>query len=224
MNPAITNKQYDDLMAILAGPAVSTPATRPTVRKSRHFYRCEDCLTVAATETKLACKRDKWGYATQDVDAVCDACGGAIEYMGETKYTVGGHEYALQHQTGWKPACDGKCTGACGPDCECECGGENHGTGKVVEVYEQCGVPKLRMPENARAKGEEFRAALAACRAAWDRKYRAVTEAKRRGEWINCFDFYLNGQRILSRITKARLMRVHSLRIKKLAALTAEMA
>lgn len=63
MNPAITNEQYDDLMAIIAGPVVSLPATpRPMVRKSRHFYRCEDCLTVAAVDTKLACKRDKWGY------------------------------------------------------------------------------------------------------------------------------------------------------------------
>ena len=80
------------------------------------------------------------------------------------------------------------------------------------------------MPENARAKGEEYRAALTACRAAWDRKYRVMTDAKRAGEWIPCFAAYCDGQRMLPRITKARLMRVHSLRIKKLAALTAEMS
>jgi hypothetical protein len=33
-----------------------------------------------------------------------------------------------------RPACDGRCTHACGPSCDCACGGANHGTGKVVQT------------------------------------------------------------------------------------------
>ena len=56
-----------DLLAILMSPVPEAPKPAPFV--TRHYYRCCDCLSVAATVAKIA-------------GAVCDACGGAIEYMG----------------------------------------------------------------------------------------------------------------------------------------------
>ena len=214
-------EQSDDLLAIVLAPAPKTEP-RPTVRRSRHFYRCSDCLSVAATDTKLPCVKDKWGYSTDEVNAACDAYNGPIEYMGKTLYTVGGHEYALRHVVGCKPACDGKCIGAIGPNCDCQCGGENHGTGKMVDIYEQGSVPRLKVPSEARTKGEQYRAALETCRAAWTAKFGYVTEKKRSGEWIGNFQLYLDGQYAQQRIAKARHLRVHGTRLKRLAELTAE--
>jgi hypothetical protein len=45
--------------------------------------------------------------------------------MGQVK----GDKYELIEN---RPACDGRCTHAHGPHCDCECGGVNHGTGMVV--------------------------------------------------------------------------------------------
>lgn len=40
--------------------------------------------------------------------------------------------------------CDGRCTGATGPNCECSCGGVNHGTGRLIAVeIDAGGVPRL---------------------------------------------------------------------------------
>jgi|ERR1051325_3043711 hypothetical protein len=39
--------------------------------------------------------------------------------------------------------CDGRCTGAQGPSCDCQCGGANHGSNKLVEVIRDAGaIPK----------------------------------------------------------------------------------
>jgi hypothetical protein len=62
-----------------------------------------------------------------------------------TEGTVGGHEYALRNVTGYKPICDGKCTGATGPNCDCICGGENHGTGRVVPIYTERRACRISM-------------------------------------------------------------------------------
>ena len=35
------------------------------------------------------------------------------------------------------PPCDGRCTNAQGPSCDCLCGGANHGSKKLVEVLKQ---------------------------------------------------------------------------------------
>ena len=210
------------LFDLPAEPVVVRPA-RPTERKSRHFYRCDDCLTVVAVEAKLPEERAQWSGRLK-CTAKCGACGAGLDYMGETRYTVGGHEYALRYLTGeFKPACDGKCIGAVGPNCECQCGGENHGTGNCVEIFEESGVPKVRTPEGARVKAETFRALLAQVDAAWDARYLDVTQRKRAG-WIPDFQRYLDGQRLRENISKARALRTHNGRTKRLAEILKGMA
>ncbi len=64
--------------------------------------------------------------------------------------------------------CDGRCTGASGPRCDCQCGGVNHGSGKLVPVTYSAGpVPVAQNKPVAKllANANEYRAALAAL---WD--------------------------------------------------------
>ena len=84
----------------------------------RHFYRCADCLSVVATDTKIQPVQCPRAITTRVGE--CAACGGAIEYMGQ----VHGDHLA---RTELRVPCHARCTGALGPHCECQCGGENHG-------------------------------------------------------------------------------------------------
>ena len=86
-----------------------------------YYHKCNDCLTpFSSTE--------------RHVDR-CD-CDGAVTFMG----AVHGVKYV---QTGTKPACDGRCTNACGPSCDCACNGANHGTGRVVQTIIKEGKIKV---------------------------------------------------------------------------------
>ena len=225
---AITEKEATDLMEVLFGSHAqdapsAAPVPVPRVRKSRHFYRCSDCLSIVVTEDKIPETRDETGYNPK-LRATCSACGGNVEYMGETRYTVGGQEYALRNVTGYKAICDGKCTNATGPNCDCICGGENHGTGRIVPVYTESGVPHVHVPADAKVKADDYRALVAAFRAKWDAKYRGITEAKRRGEWIDSWSYYMDGQYLIERLGKARALRSHGARNKRLRELITEVA
>jgi hypothetical protein len=77
-----------------------------------YYHKCHDCLTAfSSTEKKI----DE-----------CD-CGGSVFFMGQ----VHGDRYVKVED---RPVCDGRCTHACGPSCDCACGGANHGSGKVVQT------------------------------------------------------------------------------------------
>ena len=77
-----------------------------------YYHKCNDCLTpFSSTERHID---------------LCD-CDGCVTFMGQ----VNGNTY---QQTANKPACDGRCTDACGPICDCQCGGVNHGTGRLVQT------------------------------------------------------------------------------------------
>ncbi len=220
----IADSMADDLLAILLAPApVAAPVDpKPTVRKSRHFYRCNDCLGVAVTDERIPYGVMHGIGPKSYPDPLCATCGGKVEYMGETKYTVGGHEYALKHVIGYAPACDGKCISAVGPGCDCQCGGENHGTGRCVEVYEQSGVPAIKTPDNGKVKADEYRALVAETKSAWSEKYGYVTKRKHAGEYVENFDLYLDGQHWWKQIGKARTMRTHGGRNKRLQSLIQE--
>lgn len=104
-----------------------------------YYHKCDDCLTpFASTEQK--------------VDE-CD-CGGAVTFMG----IVCGDKW--QH-TENRPACDGRCTHASGPHCDCECGGINHGTGRVVATVVREGKVKVVDPSkdiyDEMVRGYKFR-------------------------------------------------------------------
>lgn len=97
---------------------------RPTFR---YYYRCEDCLLPMTFDTKK-----------EAVD--CPACNGVLEYLGVVRrHRVVGVRYEIP--------CDARCTGASGPQCDCPCGGENHGTGRLVERDVDKGVTRTNITE-----------------------------------------------------------------------------
>ena len=109
------------------------------IRTNRYYWRCGDCLEIFAVE----------GWNNK---MLCD-CGGTCEMMGQVQ---GVRIVDLKHVC----PCDGRCTGARGPSCDCPCGGENHGTGKLVEVIRDLGpIPKARSKSNP-IVAAEYRAAV----------------------------------------------------------------
>lgn len=103
---------------------------------TRHFYRCRSCCHVVAVDGKLATTWvERTGNAEITTRCVCD---GKLELLGRVCRKPG---LVLD---GERCACDGRCTGAPGPMCDCRCGGANHGTGRVVPVLlDAGGVPRL---------------------------------------------------------------------------------
>lgn len=79
---------------------------------TRRFFRCSCCLGVLAVDDSA------------DVQA-CGACLGTLEPMGSVYRS---------ERVGSSCACDLRCTHALGPECNCKCGGANHGQGLVVPV------------------------------------------------------------------------------------------
>ena len=184
----------------------------------RHFYRCEDCLSVVATEVAIRPTYKPGTYYPQYAN--CDACGGDIEYMGQV---------CRDHleKTALVCACDDRCTSALGPMCSCRCGGENHGTNRVVEIVIETGkLPRLLVPPDAKVKADEYRALLAEVRSAIDARYGRLFQQKRDGRFLSTPEFsqFCEGQRISRDMHKARVLRTHSGRNKKLRAILAELA
>jgi hypothetical protein len=130
---------------------------------NRWYVRCRDCLAVAAVE-----EDPHYGW-------LC-GCGGELEIMGQV------HRDRLVRPS-YEVPCDGRCTGAVGPSCDCQCGGANHGSGRVVLVIRDAGaVPRLRAGDPAVA--EEWRAAKAELaramkRAKDERRWQRLDEARR---------------------------------------------
>ena len=98
---------------------------------NRWYWKCRDCLGVGAVNESLpnGCR--------------CGACGGEMWCMGQVMGTS-----RIGH-TETRCACDARCTAAPGPNCDCRCGGENHGTGAVVQVDVVTGsVPVARCADS----------------------------------------------------------------------------
>lgn len=200
-------------------PRVSAPIKPPAFVK-RFFYRCADCLTVAATMDKLPEARANWGGNVPT--AKCGACDGAIEFMGATEKSW--QNYTTR-EVGIRPICDGKCISATGPNCECQCGGVNHGSGMVVPVYEYQGIPRLKVVDpKAADKAGIYRALLESVNAAWERKYRWIVAAKYQ-RYLDSSEFqtFLESGWKRSAINVASAMRSHAGRNKKLSAILAEL-
>lgn len=62
-------------------------------------------------------------------DGACPSCG----LVNSSATRVRG--FVTEH------VCDARCTGAKGPNCECSCGGKNHGNDFMVGVTADLGVP-----------------------------------------------------------------------------------
>lgn len=77
-----------------------------------YYHKCNDCLTpFSSTEKKID---------------LCD-CMGKVSFMG----IVHGEKWEKVEN---RAPCDGRCTHAHGPVCDCQCGGVNHGTGRTVQT------------------------------------------------------------------------------------------
>lgn len=91
-----------------------------------YYHKCNDCLTPFSSTEK-------------HID-LCD-CEGTVQFMGE----VHGDKFI---KTANRPACDGRCTHAHGPSCDCACGGANHGTGRTVQTIVSEGKVKVVDPQS----------------------------------------------------------------------------
>ena len=115
-----------------------------------YYYKCLDCLTpfsVTERHNKLTC-----------------LCGGTkCQFMGQVKGN-------LLERTEEKCACDMRCTHATGPVCDCQCGGENHGTGRIVTVIIHSNIPVAQVNAESVARGKLWRALVASA----ERRLKAV--------------------------------------------------
>lgn len=167
-------------------------------KSNRHFYRCRSCCHVLAVEGKLETEVTERG-ARLKVRCLCD---GNLELMGRVSRKPG---LVLDSE---RCACDSRCTNAPGPSCECRCGGENHGTGRVVPIeIDAGGVPRL-VAEDAtecRRRAEEYAAAM--------EPHRARLQAMRERRAGECYPW--NRETPIERALSERLSGIGALRTHK---------
>jgi hypothetical protein len=158
--------------------------------KSRHFWKCPLCLTVAAVESDTVGKLD------------CGHCRIAMNYMGKVSQS-------RLTRTEERCACDARCTNAVGPSCDCQCGGVNHGTQAVVTVTVDAGpIPQANVRPTAQALWDlkEYQA----LRATLQQELKTAQDARHHGQ----------AQRICSALWKAATMTSHAGRMKHLRSAT----
>lgn len=116
---------------------------------NRWFVRCRLCLSIAAIEAQSLPKGEM----------KCGACQGPIEIMGR----VDGCTSHLDTRC----KCDARCTNAKGPNCDCSCGGKNHGSGMLTTIsFSGANIAEVKPTVNinatdkALAIAKEFREAL----------------------------------------------------------------
>lgn len=99
--------------------------TKTTTREVRHIGKCRKCkrvLSVVATATTVRTYRDQFDLIHSHTSWV----GGYVECCGQ--------QVGMAPVKGRKTEqpCDARCTNAKGHNCECSCGGKNHGAGYQV--------------------------------------------------------------------------------------------
>ena len=168
--------------------------------EQRRYYKCSDCLSPMVTEERL------------DSSAEC-FCGGSLACMGMVK-----QDSHIHHEYSVTP-CNTLCTDATGPNCNCSCGGKNHGVQRRADIQrdEDRGIAILTPPDRDKAVSvaAEYRAAK---EAAWQRL------VAKWGEDLDTAGWIANRWRRCEAITNdkaalwhARTMKVHAARMKALA-------
>jgi len=160
-----------------------------------YYHKCDDCLTAFTTEERV-------------VD-FCD-CNGNVTFMG----MVQGDKYV---KTENRPPCDGRCTHASGPHCDCMCGGVNHGSGKLVPVVIKEGkVYATNLTEEDVERAHIYRAIKDKANEAFDKRWSETRNKLQQRVWVDRPEWvaYTNASRELE---KAIGMRQHWPRIKALA-------
>jgi len=165
---------------------------------SRHFWKCPDCLTFCAVEgscpTRLNC-----GY-----------CSVPMTYMGAVQQD-------RLTKTEERCPCDDRCTNATGPNCNCKCGGINHGTQAVVTVSIDCGpVPVANVRPSAQTLWDlkEYRALRDVIRSEW----KSIEDLKSHGYVPH--DQYMRGRALIRALNHARTLTSHGGRMKTLRAVS----
>jgi hypothetical protein len=92
----------------------------------------------------------------------------------------------------------------------------------VTVRSDEGGIPVAMIDPAARLKAEEYRAAKQGFWDAWNSRYRAITDKKTRGEWIDAFSVYLEGQDFAHAFHRAVELRTHTGRNRKIHALAKE--
>lgn len=108
-----------------------------------HYYRCWDCLEIGAAEEQLPYKKKGWNADARMVTEAQCACNGTIDYLGQTTVDRKRLEKEVE-----KSVCDARCTNATGPNCNCQCGCVNHGTGRVVKIVKTEALPRFHYTED----------------------------------------------------------------------------
>lgn len=175
---------------------------------ARYFHRCADCLSVAALDREYG-------------RAQCAECGGRMEYMGRTSKIA---DSQLVRDT-WRCPCDARCTHAMGPDCDCRCGGKNHGSGMWVPVTESAGaVPLVHVKPGARKFADHYRALVESVRAAIQERYGRAIALKAGGVHLEGPEYrlYCRGAAFNRRLNEVQGYRAHHTRNRKLEQLLRE--
>lgn len=179
----------------------------------RHFYRCLDCLEVQAIDGPQL--RGQW------VDGMirwpqCD-CSGNLKWMGKVQGLS-----LIQAHLGCP--CDGRCTGALGGNCDCSCGGKNHGTRRLVQMITNVGpIPKIapRADLNERlVHVAEFKAAKEAALARIAAKFGERYQDYKAGQYI-AGDTYWQIKETCTALHKASRCATHKGRMTALAKVAA---
>lgn len=198
---------------------------------ARWYLRCNGCLAVVAIEENPGIK----GTTARPADKreehfACSACGSQFEVMGKV-YRDGGH---LMQYAGERCPCDDRCTGASGPNCDCSCGGENHGSGRTVPVLRDLGKPpviQIPQPEVAAARLAEWQAARQAAAVRIGNAYRDVLRPEEQNgkfwamrwdrDWMPpaAYARYQEGCHVLGLLNKATRYKTHGGRMKAAAKL-----
>jgi len=116
-----------------------------------------------------------------------------------------------------RPPCDGRCTHASGPHCDCMCGGANHGSGKLVPVVVKEGkICAVGLSEEDIERAQVYRQVRDAAQVVFDKKWGETYAKIQSRTWIDRPEYvgYINASRMLE---KANGLRQHWPRIKALA-------
>lgn len=124
---------------------------------ARFFFKHAKCSAgwrrsvFAIDVEERATRRDTQWEAMHAVAGIaCPGCGGTV--VRPDDWTSRGVRLSLMGRvdrnrlfvSGLACPCDGRCTNAVGPSCDCSCGGKNHGSGRLVEIVRDNGAaPRL---------------------------------------------------------------------------------
>jgi hypothetical protein len=165
---------------------------------NRWFTRCTTCLAIAAVAEHP--NTGEWR---------CGICGGGIENMGRVERDRLIHEHAAA-------ICDERCTSARGPICNCHCGGQHHGSNRVVKVVRDAGPVPTVTPsigrEQCRINADEYRRMRAAALALLD----PLLASRRRG-YLPAAE-YERMRQLQAALGKACNARTHRARVNTLRA------